>query len=249
MVLVHGNSSSSRVWQALIDGPFGARYRCLALDLPGHGDTPPPAAGPDAYSVPGFAAAVAGFVREEGLRDVVLVGLSLGGHAILEAADALGDAAVGFAVFGTPPVRDGSSFAEAYLADSPLGIGFQETITREEARTYAAGLLAPGSAVSLDPLVEDILATDPAVRAGIARSIAEGRFADEVALVASLDRPLAVLHGEEEQFVNRAYLDALTVPVLWRGAVQVVPGAGHAIQVDRPESLADLLDSFVRDLP
>ncbi|GAA3833540.1 hypothetical protein GCM10022206_84780 [Streptomyces chiangmaiensis] len=130
IVLVHGNSSSSRIWQAVLDSPFGARYRCLAPDLPGHGDAAPPAAGPDDYSVPGFAAMVAAFVREEGLRDVVLVGWSLGGHVVLEAADALGDVVAGFAVFGTPPVRDGSSFAEAYLADSPLGIGFQETITR-----------------------------------------------------------------------------------------------------------------------
>jgi pimeloyl-ACP methyl ester carboxylesterase len=248
VVLVHGNSSSSRIWQALLDGPFGARYRCLALDLPGHGDAAPPAAGPNDYSVPGFAATVAAFVRTEGLRDVVLVGWSLGGHAVLEAADALSDVVSGFAVFGTPPVRDRSSFAEAYLADSPLGIGFQETITPEEARTYAAGLLTPGSTLSVEPLVEDILATDPAVRAGIARSIAEGYFTDEVALVESLNRPLAILHGGGEQFVNHAYLEALTVPTLWRGAVQVIPGAGHAAQVERPKLLADLLDTFVRDL-
>ncbi|GAA3833537.1 hypothetical protein GCM10022206_84770 [Streptomyces chiangmaiensis] len=70
-----------------------------------------------------------------------------------------------------------------------------------------------------------------------------------MALVERLNRPLAVLHGGGEQFVNLAYLEALTAPTLWRGAVQVVPGAGHAVQVDRPELLADLLDAFVRDLP
>ena len=37
VVLLHGNSSSSRVWQPLLAGPFGQRFRCLALDLPGHG--------------------------------------------------------------------------------------------------------------------------------------------------------------------------------------------------------------------
>ncbi|WP_176930140.1 alpha/beta fold hydrolase [Actinacidiphila guanduensis] len=248
VVLVHGNSSSSRVWQTLLDGPFGARYRCLALDLPGHGEAAP-AADPDDYSVPGFAAAVASFVRAADLRDVVLVGWSLGGHAVLEAAGALGERVAGFAVFGTPPVRDGASFAQAYLPDGPLGIGFQETITPEEARAYAAGLLAPDSAVPLGPLVADILATDPRVRGGVARSIAEGRFADEAALVAGLDRPLALLHGAEEQLVSLAYLEALTAPTLWRGAVQVVPGAGHAVQLDRPGPLADLLDAFVRDLP
>ncbi len=247
VVLVHGNSSSSRTWQSILDGPFGARYRCLALDLPGHGKAEP-ATGPDDYSVPGLAAAVTRFVRAEQLRDVVLVGWSLGGHAVLEAAVGLRDVAAGFVVFGTPPVRDGSSFAEAYLPGSPLSIGFKEKITVEEAHTYAAGCLAPGSAVSVEPLVEDILATDPAFRSGIARSIAEGRFADEVALVERLDLPLALVHGSEEQSVNRAYLETLTIPTLWRGEVQEIPDAGHAVHLDRPLLLADLLDTFVRNL-
>ncbi len=36
VVLVHGNSSSARTWRQLMAGPFGQRFRCLALDLPGH---------------------------------------------------------------------------------------------------------------------------------------------------------------------------------------------------------------------
>ena len=40
VVFVHGNSSSARTWQTLLDGPFGTRFRCLAIDLPGHGRSP-----------------------------------------------------------------------------------------------------------------------------------------------------------------------------------------------------------------
>jgi pimeloyl-ACP methyl ester carboxylesterase len=61
VVFVHGNSSSSATWRHLLAGPFGQRYRCLALDLPGHGASP---AAPDAagYSLPGYAAVVTGFL-------------------------------------------------------------------------------------------------------------------------------------------------------------------------------------------
>ena len=60
VVFVHGNSASARTWRPLLDGPFGRRFRCLALDLPGHGESAP-AADHALYSLPGYAAVLAGF--------------------------------------------------------------------------------------------------------------------------------------------------------------------------------------------
>jgi pimeloyl-ACP methyl ester carboxylesterase len=68
VVLVHGNSSAGRTWQALVDGPFGERFRCLAFDLPGHGASPP-AAVAEAYSLPGYADNLVGFLAATGARD------------------------------------------------------------------------------------------------------------------------------------------------------------------------------------
>lgn len=44
VVFVHGNSSSARTWRQLMAGPFGQRFRCLAIDLPGHGRSAPASA-------------------------------------------------------------------------------------------------------------------------------------------------------------------------------------------------------------
>ena len=41
IVLIHGNSASSRVWQKQLEGPLGRKYRLIAIDLPGHGDSAP----------------------------------------------------------------------------------------------------------------------------------------------------------------------------------------------------------------
>ena len=247
VVFVHGNSSSSRTWHHILDGPFGQRYRCLAPDLPGHGASAP-APGPSDYSVPGHAAALAAFATELGAEDAVLVGWSLGGHIALQAA-ALLPAAPGIAVFGTPPIGSAADVAEGFLPNPAMGAGFTADIGEAEAQAYAAASLGPASAVPPADLVPDILATDGAARAGLGASLAEGRFADEVRIVGSLDRPLAVLHGAGEQLVNLDYLRRLAIPSLWRGAVQVVPGAGHALQEEAPQALADLLELFFADLP
>lgn len=92
--------------------PFEERFRCLALDLPGHGGS---ASGrnPDAYRLPGYASLLAGLVTELDADDAVLVGWSLGGHIALEAAERLPEAA-GFVLFGTPPVGSPADVGRAF---------------------------------------------------------------------------------------------------------------------------------------
>lgn len=246
VVFVHGNSSSSRTWRGLVDGPFGERFRCLAFDLPGHGRSKP-AADASGYSLPGYAAALAGFVAATGAANAVVVGWSLGGHIVLEAVPLLPEAG-GFVIFGTPPVRTPADLAVAFLPNPAVNIGFTPEVDEEAARTYAASFLAPASTLSVAEFVADILATDGAARAGLMASLGEGRFIDEVAVVAGLTRPLAVLHGDGEQLVSLDYLRSLDMPTLWRGDVRVLAGSGHAPHEETPEEFAAVLAEFIDDV-
>jgi len=247
VVFVHGNSASSATWDHVLAGPLGGRYRCLALDLPGHGASPA-LSDPDGYSLPGYAAVVAGFVDAVGARDAVVVGWSLGGHIALEAAAALSDAA-GFVITGTPPVGGAEQLAVAFQPNPAVNIGFTADVTPSDARAYAESFLAPGSTIGLDRFVADILATDGTARGALGASLGTGRFADEMAVVRDLRVPLAVLHGGEEQLVSLDYLRGLTMPTLWRDNVQVSEGVGHAPHEEAPEVFAELVGQFIADLP
>jgi pimeloyl-ACP methyl ester carboxylesterase len=246
VVLLHGNSSSSRVWRPLMAGPFGQRFRCLALDLPGHGRSAR-AALPDTYSVPGYAGILTGFLTALAAQDAVIAGWSLGGHIALEAAPALPEAA-GFVIFGAPPVGTAAQLGEAFLPNPTLNVGYTADVDTEAALSYATSFLAPGSAIPPDEFVADILATDGQARAALFASIGEGRFADEVAVAARLTQPIAVLHGEHDQLVSLDYLRGLTMPTRWRGAVQILPGVGHAPHVEAPRQFADIATRFITDL-
>ena len=246
VIFVHGNSSSAETWLPIITGSFGRQFRCLALDLSGHGQSEPPKDLSD-YSIPGYAAVLAAFARTLSAADAVIVGWSLGGHIAVEAAQELPDAA-GFVIFGTPPVGSAAQMAEGFLPNPAMNVGFSAAVTKSEAESYVGSFTAPGSGLATDGFVADILATDGAARTGLMASIGEGRFANEVEIVAELRRPLAIIQGADEQLVSLDYLRKLSAPTLWRGEVQMIPGVGHALHQEAPEQLTELLTDFIADL-
>jgi pimeloyl-ACP methyl ester carboxylesterase len=75
-LFVHGLATSSYLWRHVIEQLDGQR-RCVAVDLPLHGQTPA-AAGQD-FTLPGLAGFVADFCHTLGLTDIDLVGNDTGG--------------------------------------------------------------------------------------------------------------------------------------------------------------------------
>lgn len=248
VVLVHGNSSSSRVWEPLFAGELGKKYRLIALDLPGHGQSADAEqmVRSTAYSIPGYADVIKAVAGQMGAERAVFVGWSLGGHAVLEAAAGLPSAA-GFLVFGTPPLPfpPTADFGGAFLK---VGLGFVKDWSDEDARAFVAESLAPGVPAP-DFMLQDARRADGHARASLAAGIGTIGYADELRIIATIGRPLAIVQGAHEQIVNPAYLDGLasTIPTLWRGQVQLVEGAGHAAQWENPAQFGALLDAFVAD--
>ncbi len=89
--------------------------------------------------------------------------------------------------------------------------------------------------------------TDGRARSGVSASTARGGYTDEAIVVRDVNAPLAVLHGTEDQLVNGAYFASLTMPTLWRDAVQTIHGAGHAPQWETPEAFDALVGAFIEE--
>lgn len=81
-LLVHGLGSTSRAWSPVLEA-LCARREVVAVDLPGHGDTP---ALPGTPSFAGMVEAVQNFIAAQRLDDVDAVGSSMGGRLVLELA-------------------------------------------------------------------------------------------------------------------------------------------------------------------
>src|SRR3989304_5135949 len=83
VVLLHGWGSSQRMW-ASAQQHLAGTYRCVALDLPGHGASGKPPW--TWYTIPRFADVVAGFLQRLSLDRPALIGHSMGGTIALELA-------------------------------------------------------------------------------------------------------------------------------------------------------------------
>jgi len=75
-LFVHGLGTSSYLWRHVIEQLDGQR-RCVAVDLPLHGQTP--AAADQDFSLPGLAGFIADFCDTLGLADIDLVANDTGG--------------------------------------------------------------------------------------------------------------------------------------------------------------------------
>lgn len=82
LLLIHGLGGSWRSWSGLM-GPLGAQRTVIAIDLPGHGDTP---AEPDSGTFDGLVGSVERYIADKGLDGIDVVGSSMGARIALELA-------------------------------------------------------------------------------------------------------------------------------------------------------------------
>jgi pimeloyl-ACP methyl ester carboxylesterase len=91
LVFVHGWAIDSRYWDQQVP-VFARTHRVVTLDLAGHGQS---GRGRKDWTVAAFAQDVRAVVEALALKKVVLVGHSMSGNVILEAARAMPDRVVG----------------------------------------------------------------------------------------------------------------------------------------------------------
>jgi pimeloyl-ACP methyl ester carboxylesterase len=82
LIFVHGWSCDRSYWKAQVRA-FADRYQVVTVDLAGHGES---GAGRPAYTMESFGADVVAVIDELRLDNAVIIGHSMGGDVVVEAA-------------------------------------------------------------------------------------------------------------------------------------------------------------------
>lgn len=231
-VLLHGFSNSGASWQPVI-GALGQRYRVLAPDIRGHAST--------GAARPVTLDAVIGDVALLTTADFTLVGYSQGGRIALHVALTLAQRVERLVLIGASPgIADADERARRRIADERLAERIErltiEEFAREWARTPVLADIPPQLAAIA---YEDRLRSTPAGLAAALRGLGTGALPPVWERLGELVMPVVLLAGERDpKFTALAYEMASRIP---RAEVRIVPGAGHAVHLERPEVVAGVL--------
>lgn len=240
----HSNSSAASVFRPILEGELGQRHRLIAMSFPGHGGSA--AADPEStYVIPRLGELAAGVIRKLGLQSYILVGHSLGGHALLEASHLLQDA-LGLMLISAPPLSL-ESIGEAFRPDPSNGMLFAGLLNEADAMALAQCFVADNESKVAAGIAEAILGTDPAFRPSLLKSLQEGKMIDEWQALAGLSCRIALLLGTHDQFLQADYFNKIQTERLWRGQLIRFKNCGHSLQVEAPLLFSHVLSRFIAD--
>jgi pimeloyl-ACP methyl ester carboxylesterase len=233
LVFVHGWSCDRSYWRAQVDH-FAAEHRVVALDLAGHGESSLERA---AYTMESFGEDVQAVVEALDLRRVVLVGHSMGGPVIVEAARLMPDrvvAVVPVDFFNDVDLEMSEEEIEAAMA--PFREDFAartEAVVRTFFRAGSDGLL-------VERVVRDMAAAPPEV--GLSAFEEIWRY-DQGAGLEGVAAPIRVINSD----LWPTDLDALRrhEPDV---ELAVVPASGHFVMMEVPDEVNRLLERAVSEL-
>ncbi|MGE5695352.1 MAG: alpha/beta fold hydrolase [Candidatus Sericytochromatia bacterium] len=253
LVLVHGMAGSSRAWTPII-GPLAAKYRVVAPDLLGHGQSDKPRTD---YSLGAFAVWLRDFLDELDISSATFVGHSLGGGVTLQFA------------------HQHREYCRRLVLVNSGGLGTDISMPLRLLSLPGAELVLPLFAARptqyIGTGVHSLLATrggqdaarvqerwkkystlrDPMVRQAFLRTL---RSVVDVRgqTVCALDRlprlvgdlPTLIVAGARDAVIPVSHAEAAHA-ALPGSRLEIIDDAGHHPQLDCPTTLAELIDEFV----
>ena len=247
VLLVHGYPASSHMWQPALRALAAHGLYAVAPDLPGYGDSEPDPPGTWTRHVEALEA----LRRAEGLERVALVGHDWGGLIGLRWACDHPDAVWAVVASDTGFFPDGRWHGMAEALRTP-GQGEQlvDGMTLE-AFTGMLGSISKGIGPEHAREYFKAFADEPR-RRGQLELYRSGEFSELEAYegrLAALGVPFLALWGEDDPFAPVAGAQRFAREGAGGGGVrvEVIPGTGHFVYEDAPETAAAALAAFLAE--
>lgn len=227
VVLIHGAGGSHLSWSSQIRRMNG--FRVYALDLPGHGKS----SSAGQQTIPAYTRFILEWMRLVGLPRAIFVGHSMGGAIAQEISLNFPEQVIALGLIGTAsrlPVN------QQLLEETTSANNFQIAVEKIVSWSFDN---------SCPPRLKELVArrmaeTRPSV---LHDDLLACNSFDITARVPEITCPTLVLCGANDRMVPLRAMESLAS--LIPGAhFEVIPGAGHMVVLEKPQSVADALMGF-----
>jgi non-heme chloroperoxidase len=245
----HGWPLSADDWDTQMMFFLAQGYRVIAHDRRGHGRSTPTATGNDMDT---YAADVAEVVKALDLKDAIHIGHSTGGGEVIRYVAKYGKGIVSKAVIisAIPPMllksdKNPDGLPMEVFDQLREGTGFHRSQFYQDITMPFYGYNRPGAKISQgirdnwwrQGMMGGIKAQYDCVKA-----LSESEFFDDLK---SIDIPVLVMHGEDDQICPFEASGAKSVKLLKHGTLKTYPGFPHGMPTTPADRInADVLAFF-----
>ena len=233
LVFVHGWSCDRSYWSGQFQ-PFSREYRVVAVDVGGHGES---GLGRKSWTMASFGGDVAAVVEKLGLRRAILIGHSMGGDVIMEAARRLKGRVAGLVWVDTyKQLRAPRTPEEIQAFVAPFRDNFVA-----HTRAMVGRMFPPGADAALvERIAADMSAAPPAVALeAIESAISYDR--EVTAALRELNLPLIAINpGSPPTDVASMKRHGVEVIFMW--------GVGHFPMMEDTERFNRLLRTAIQKI-
>lgn len=246
LVMLHGFTGSAASWGNHLEALAAYGLRVIALDLPGHGQSDAPA-DPQRYAIEYCQQDILAALQEIGVSrgEATLLGYSMGGRIALYTAFS-GFFCALILESASPGLEDPAEREQRRSSDETLAAniernGVQAFIDHwEKLPLFASQSALPPEA--REALRRQRLGNRPGGLAQSLRGVGTGVQPSLHARLPTLHTPTLLIAGElDTKFSAIARSMARVLP---QSQLCIVPGAGHAVHLERPEEFVSMVGDF-----
>ena len=231
IIFLHGVGSDKSVWRPQLDH-FGKTRRAVAFDYPGYGESDP---APEGTTRDAFAEAILSAMSELGVERAHICGLSLGGVVAIAMHHVAPERCASLILADTFAVHpEGRAIYERSLA------GSRDLPAMAEARVDVL-IAQPADPAVRSEVVTTMSRIDPAAYRIGARAV---WLADQRDRAGAIRVPALVLVGDQD-LVTPVDLSDELVDLIPESRMQVIAGAGHLSNLEKPVEFNRIVEEFI----
>lgn len=233
LVFVHGWSCDKSYWDNQVKA-FSPKYKVVVIDLAGHGESGTTRKN---YTIELFGEDVAAVVNKLHLKKVILIGHSMGGAVIIEAAKRLKGKVIGLVGADTY-----QSFKDDWTAEQKEGFlkSFKENFVVTAKGFVKSMFPKTADSTLVNKIADDMSSAPPEIAISAIRNLF---FYDPIPTLKEIRLPIISINcnlypvSVEE---NKKYVDSFTV--------KMMNGVGHFVMLEDKDKFNKLLQEAVEEL-